>query len=147
MRTDVLLRVRYAECDPQNVVFNARYADYVDVASTEYLRKLCGGYDQLESAGFATQVVSLTIDWHSSARFDDVLMLAIECEHVGTSSFTLTCSIMQYSAQIPVATARVVYVFMEASLSAKCAIPDHVRSELLSSKAYGPINLAGVADK
>jgi len=27
------LRVRYGECDAQKVVFNARYADYVDVAT------------------------------------------------------------------------------------------------------------------
>ena len=34
------LRVRYGECDAQKVVFNARYADYVDLATTEFLRAL-----------------------------------------------------------------------------------------------------------
>ena len=29
------LRVRYGECDAQKVVFNARYADYIDLATTE----------------------------------------------------------------------------------------------------------------
>jgi len=29
-------RVRYAECDAQSVMFNARYADYVDIAVNEY---------------------------------------------------------------------------------------------------------------
>ena len=29
----LLVRVRYAECDAQGVVFNARYADYADLAS------------------------------------------------------------------------------------------------------------------
>jgi acyl-CoA thioester hydrolase len=29
------LRVRYAECDPQNIVFNANYLVYFDVAFTE----------------------------------------------------------------------------------------------------------------
>lgn len=28
------LRVRYGECDAQKVVFNARYGDYVDLASS-----------------------------------------------------------------------------------------------------------------
>ena len=32
------LRVRYQECDPQHVVFNARYADYADLASFEFMR-------------------------------------------------------------------------------------------------------------
>ena len=30
----LLLRVRYGECDAQEVVFNARYADYIDIAMT-----------------------------------------------------------------------------------------------------------------
>ena len=33
-------RVRYAECDAQKVVFNARYGDYVDLGFTEFLRAL-----------------------------------------------------------------------------------------------------------
>ena len=35
-------RVRYGECDAQQIVFNARWADYVDIAATEYTRALFG---------------------------------------------------------------------------------------------------------
>src|SRR5687768_9142235 len=35
-----LFRVRYGECDQQNIVFNARWGDYIDIACTEYLRAL-----------------------------------------------------------------------------------------------------------
>ena len=35
-------RVRYGECDAQQIVFNARWADYVDLATTEYTRVLFG---------------------------------------------------------------------------------------------------------
>ena len=34
------LRVRYSECDAQKVVFNSRYGDYIDLATTEFLRAL-----------------------------------------------------------------------------------------------------------
>ena len=34
------LRVRYAECDPQGVVFNSRYLEYFDVALTELWREI-----------------------------------------------------------------------------------------------------------
>ncbi len=40
-------RVRYGECDAQGVVFNARYADFVDIAVNEYIRKLFGDYQHL----------------------------------------------------------------------------------------------------
>ena len=32
------LRVRYQECDAQQVVFNARYGDYIDLTCFEFLR-------------------------------------------------------------------------------------------------------------
>lgn len=34
------IRVRWAEVDPQRVVFNARYLDYADIAMTEYWRAM-----------------------------------------------------------------------------------------------------------
>lgn len=34
------LRVRWAEVDPQSIVFNGHYLTYADVAITEYFRAL-----------------------------------------------------------------------------------------------------------
>lgn len=83
------IRVRYAECDAQQVVFNARYADYADLAATEYIRALIGNHQKLLEAGFDNQVVSLHIDWMASAKFDDVLELQVSVAHIGTTSFRL----------------------------------------------------------
>ena len=47
------LRVRYGECDAQKVVFNARYADYVDLAAVEFLRAL----------GYGAELVSGELDY------------------------------------------------------------------------------------
>ena len=67
-----LLRVRYSECDAQKVVFNARYAEYVDIAATEFMRAIWGGYDHLLERGIDFQVVNLNINWLASAHFDEV---------------------------------------------------------------------------
>ena len=144
MQVDVLLRVRFAECDPQNVVFNARYADYVDLVSTEYMRFMCGGYDQLVASGYSTQVVSLKIDWQSSAKFDDVLRISMRCERIGNTSFTLTTQIVHYATQRPVATAECVYVTMDSQHSEKRSVPDDIRVKLREDRVYGPIDLAAV---
>ncbi len=42
-----LLRVRYSECDAQKVVFNAKFVEYIDVAVTEFMRYVWGGYNTL----------------------------------------------------------------------------------------------------
>lgn len=51
------LRVRYGECDAQQVVFNARYGDYIDIAATEFYRALFGSYQALVERGLDSQVV------------------------------------------------------------------------------------------
>ena len=73
-------RVRYNECDAQQVVFNARYGDYVDIAMTEFMRALGRDYNQLLAQGLDNQVVKLTTEWQSSARFDDVMQIMKETD-------------------------------------------------------------------
>jgi hypothetical protein len=45
------LRVRYGECDPQGVVFNANYLNYYDVAMAEFHREVIGPYAELVDEG------------------------------------------------------------------------------------------------
>lgn len=144
MDVSLYLRVRFAECDAQNVVFNARYADYVDIASTEFMRYLCGGYDQLVERGFSTQVVNLNIDWFAPAVFDDVLLLDMSCSKIGTTSFGLTCSISRFPSNQKIAEARVVYVVLDEGNMKKKAIPDDIRDKLSNAVHFGPVNFAGV---
>jgi len=95
-----LLRVRYGECDAQNVVFNPRYADYVDVVSTEYMRHVWGGYEKLVAAGMDMQVVSLKLDWSASASFDDVLVIKVKTKHIGNTSFSLSFEFKRYNEEL-----------------------------------------------
>jgi acyl-CoA thioester hydrolase len=82
------LRVRYGECDAQKVVFNARYGDYVDLATMEFLRVL-GYSDELSSGELDFQLVKQTFEWKAPARFDQVLEIAVSAKHIGNTSFTL----------------------------------------------------------
>ena len=45
------LRVRYGECDPQQIVFNANYFAYFDVAMTELWRAAIGHYGAMMERG------------------------------------------------------------------------------------------------
>src|SRR5262245_14347542 len=82
------LRVRYGECDAQKVVFNARYADYVDLATAELLRAL--GYEkEIQTAELDYQLVRQTLEWKGPARYDQVLEISVALKHLGNSSFTL----------------------------------------------------------
>lgn len=138
------IRVRYAECDAQNVVFNARYADYADIAATEYIRALIGDYNNLLNAGFDNQVVSMHIDWIASAKFDDILNLKVSLHHVGNSSFTLLtqCSKVKDEQYVPIAEMKIVYVVVNTTSFKKSPIPDILR-ENFKRKFSELVNQAG----
>lgn len=139
----VLIRVRYAECDPQKVVFNARYGDYVDLAVTEYYRALFGSYDWLLEQGIDNQVVSLKTDWQSSARFDDVLRITVEPLHFGNTSFSFRLAFYDDGTGREVAVSDITYVMVQADSHEKTAIPAFFR-EAFEKPCGKLVNLAGI---
>jgi len=141
----LLLRVRYGECDAQQVVFNARYGDYADIAMTEFLRAVVGGYDKLLAAGLDTQVVRLVTDFRSPARFDDVLAITVETTAIGNTSFTLTMQMSVHGQERLVATAAATYVMVTTPAHKKTPVPEPIRSLLQTGAAGVLVNQAGVA--
>jgi acyl-CoA thioester hydrolase len=119
------LRVRYSECDAQKVVFNARYADYVDIATTEFLRASCPDFGFIEY-----HLVKQTIEWKSPARFDQILELSLSVQHLGTSSFTIVTEIRVAGQEQIITRADTVNVLIDADTMQKAVIPDDLRTAL-----------------
>ncbi|MGQ0708951.1 MAG: acyl-CoA thioesterase [Rhodoferax sp.] len=115
-------RVRYAECDAQMVVFNARWGDYADLAATEYLRAALGGIQALHAQGLDTQVVHYAIDWRAPARFDEVLEARLRCTRVGNTSFTVAIDFAHHASAQVLAQAQLVYVLVRWPGLQKAAI-------------------------
>jgi len=153
------LRVRYVECDAQKVVFNSRYAEYVDVSVTEFLRA-AGIHDEFVHGDLDFQLVKQTVEWKAPARFDQVLELSVTTKQLGTTSFTLVTEFriadpanapaalkpalsarpstgsgraVEGGCATPVdiiATAETVYVLVEAKTLTKLPLPDRIRTAL-----------------
>ena len=139
----LLLRVRYGECDAQQVVFNARYGDYVDVAATEFYRAVFGSYQALLDQGLDSQVVRMVTDWRAPARFDDVLQLEVSTLHLGNSSFSLQVDIRRHADQAAIARSEVTYVMVDARTFSKRTIPDALRAQLQHGAPGILVNQAG----
>jgi acyl-CoA thioester hydrolase len=122
------LRVRYGECDPQGVVFNAHYFAYFDVALTELWREAAGGYDAMMGDGIDLQVVEATARYKAPARFDDELDITIEVTHLGTTSMVTELKI-ERDGQLLV-EGRIAHVFIDLATHAKIPIPDDLREAL-----------------
>ncbi|MZR63026.1 thioesterase family protein [Alcanivorax sp. DP30] len=136
-------RVRYNECDAQQVVFNARYGDYVDIAMTEFFRALGCDYNSILAQGLDNQVVKLTTEWQSSARFDDVLDVFVSAIHIGNTSFTLQADIRHADENRAIAKSEAVYVMMTTEPFAKTPVPDWLRQKLQTGAPAEVIDQSG----
>jgi len=141
-----VFRVRYSECDPQKVVFNGRYAEYVDLAATEFVRALWGGYDNIIAKGFDFQVVNLNISWKAPAHFDDVLSVSVRTSHVGNSSYVFSFDFFNKTTERQIVSAEAVYVMVDAQTFSKVVIPGDLRETLLAGAPGTLINHAGITD-
>jgi acyl-CoA thioester hydrolase len=138
------LRVRYVECDAQKVVFNSRYAEYVDVAMNEYLRAI-GILDQFFTGDLDFQLVKQTVEWKGPARYDQVLELSMQTMRLGTTSFTVSVEFRIAGDDRIIVTVETVYVLMDASTLTKRPIPDAIRSALTDGAPGRTIDHAAYA--
>jgi len=82
------LRVRYGECDPQGIVFNANYLLYFDVAFTEMWRAAVGPWQDMVTSGIDAVVAEAGLHFRAPARFDDELELLAQVKRLGRSTIT-----------------------------------------------------------
>jgi acyl-CoA thioester hydrolase len=122
------LRVRFHECDPQGVVFNAHYFAYFDVALTEMWRAAFGSYQSVVDQGTDVVVVEAAATYRAPARFDDEIDVELSIARLGTTSMTTETAVRRDGALL--VEGRLVHVFVDPATMAKQTIPDHVRAGL-----------------
>lgn len=131
---------RYAEVDQQGVVFNGHYLTWFDEACTGFLDRLPVNYEGLLAHGLDFKVVRSEIDYLASVRWRDSVRVAVVCEKVGTTSFTIAftvlCTGAQEAEQVAV-RGRNTYVVVSTRDWAKRDIPDTFRTALTSCAQPG----------
>lgn len=123
-------RVRYQECDTQRIVFNARWGDYVDIASTELARAAFGDPQAVD-----WRLVRQVTEWKRSGRFDDVLEARVRLRALGTTSFTLATELWRVADEVLLVTAETVYVMMDAASERKRPLTEEDRERLTRGAA------------
>jgi YbgC/YbaW family acyl-CoA thioester hydrolase len=89
-------RVRWAEVDMQQVVFNAHYLTYVDTAMGAFWRALALPYaETLAALGGDLFVRKATLEYLAPARYDDPLDIGIRCAGVGRTSLRFVAGVFR----------------------------------------------------
>ena len=128
------MRVRWAEIDAQQIVFNGHYLMYFDTAVSAYWRAMAMPYASTMAAlGGDLYVRKATVEYLSSARYDDLLDVGIRCQRIGNSSITLTAAVFR-GAQWLVG-GELVYVFADVATQTSRPVPHLLRAAVLAFEA------------
>ncbi len=121
------LRVRYNECDPQGVVFNANYLTYIDLTLTELWREL-GGYQEMVDAGVDMVVAEARVRYRAPLRFDEEFEVHATVAHMDDDSMTTALVLVRDRDRV--AEGEIRHVFIGAGGGPKMPIPERIREQL-----------------
>lgn len=129
------IRVRYNECDMQNVVFNANYWMYADDAVAQWMRHAVSQVQGVDAGnlswaelGFDFMLKTATGTWHKGAVYGDVIDAACSVSRWGNTSFDVAVS-MAVNTE-PVFDCSITYVSVTPGTHTPVAVPDRIRQAL-----------------
>jgi acyl-CoA thioester hydrolase len=131
------LRVRWAELDPQGIVFNANYLMYFDVTLTEYMRAIGFPYpDGLKPFGTDIFLVNASVDFRGSALFDDQLEVGARAARIGRTSLGFVMA--AFRGAEPLVEGTLVYVNGEHESKKPTPLPAPFVERILAFERTAP---------
>ena len=132
------LRVRWAEVDRQDVVFNGHYFLYFDVAISEYWRAIGFNYpdDIVEKFGTDIYAVKATAEYHGSATYDDTIDIGCRVGRIGRSSMQFLFGIWRGAERIT--SGELVYVNADPKTRTSAPWPEPLRGAILGYERTPP---------
>ncbi len=123
------ITVRYGETDQMGVVYHANYAIYFEVGRTEWLREFGLSYSGMEAEGVMLPVISLTINYKSSARYDDVLKVKTTLKRRPTASIEFNYELRNES-DVLLATGNTILAFIDMKRNRPTRCPKYLLDKL-----------------
>ena len=131
------LRVRWAEIDAQRIVFNGHYLMYFDTAVAGYWRALALPYGAtMEALQGDLYVRKATVEYHGSARYDDLIDVGLRCARIGTSSVIFMAAVFRGDERL--VDGELIYVFADPATQTSRPVPPSLRDAFLGFEAGEP---------
>jgi acyl-CoA thioester hydrolase len=123
------IRVRYGETDQMGVVYHANYAVYFEVGRTEWLREFGLTYKGMEEEGVMLPVISLSINYKNSARYDDVLKVKTRLKKMPTATIEFEYELEKKSGEL-LATGSTILAFIDMKRHRPTRCPKYLLDKL-----------------
>ncbi len=126
---EIEFRVRYGETDQMGVVYHGNYAQYFEIGRVEWLRKFGVSYKQMEENGIMLPVISLSIKYKKSARYDDLIKVKTQLVKIPTATIEFDYEILNEQNEL-LATGNTSLVFMDINRNRPTRCPQYLLDKL-----------------
>lgn len=108
------IRVRYKDTDAMGVVHHSNYVNFYESARTELLREFGTTYKTLEETGVMMPVKTVSMEFFTPARYDDLLTVKVMLREVPAAKMVFDNEIYNEAGDL-VNKGTVVLAFMNAA--------------------------------
>jgi acyl-CoA thioester hydrolase len=122
---EIQIRVRYGETDQMGVVYHGNYALYLEMGRIEWLRKLGISYRKMEESGIMLPVVSMSLNFKKSARYDDVVNVKTQLKNTPSAKIEFDYEITDENGII-LTTAHTILVFLDKKTNRPVRCPEYI---------------------
>ncbi len=125
------VRVYYEDTDSGGVVYYANYLKFIERARSEFLRELGFEQDQLTAKdNIIFAVRSLSAQYQSPARFNDLLIVDTTVEKTRKASLVFSQKIMSSEQNKVLFKAQITVACLDAQKFKPCAIPSEILEKI-----------------
>lgn len=87
------IRVRYADTDKMQFVYNGKYLEYFEVGRTELLRNSGLPYSVIEKHGYQLPLIEAGVKYFKPALYDDILEVEAVVKDIFSAKLTVEYTI------------------------------------------------------
>lgn len=132
------IRVRWAEIDAHQIVFNAHYLTYFDTVIAGYWRRMALPYHEtMRALEGDLYVRKATLEYRCSARYDDILDVGVRCQRIENTSIEFECSVFKQTSLL--VSGALIYVFADPATQSPRPVPPVLREWLEAFEAGKPM--------
>ncbi len=129
--SEISVRVYYEDTDSGGVVYYANYLKFIERGRSEFLRDL--GFEQddlIETHNVIFAVRSINADYHSPARFNNLLNVRTSIEKVGQASLIFSQKITSLEQNKVLFEAQITVACLHADSFKPCGIPSIILEKI-----------------
>jgi len=131
IKNTTTIRVRYADTDKMQFVYNGKYFEYFEVGRTELLRSVGLPYTEVEKAGYQLPLIEAGVKYFTPALYDDVLEIEAMVKELLSAKVHIEYRVTRSNGEDLIAEGFTTHAFIKVD-SKKASRPPKVYTETLA---------------